>query len=102
MQAAPVKYRARNMSARDFGKRWPAQQLRPVSVRWRDAGDQVFQAVLVAREAQANELKAPLAGGLRAYETIRGEKGVLGCALTTRKGTPVWFRAGPRPRGSGA
>ena len=92
--AALAKYLDRNVSDRDFQRRWLSHQLRPASVRWTGTGNQVFQAVLVARGAAGNEAESPLAGGLRAYQRTHGENGVLGCSLTTRNGTPVWFQAG--------
>ncbi len=96
MDAALTKYRDRNVSARDFASRWLSHQLRPVSVRWNGTGNQVFQAVLVARDVAAGDTEMSLGGGLRAYQKTRGEDGVLGCSLTTRGGTRVWFQSGPQ------
>ena len=89
-----AKYRSRKVSGRDFAKRWLSHLVRPVSVRWKGKGHQVFQMVLVPREASAME---GLSGGLRSYRKNPGEGGVLGCSIVTRNGTPVWFQAGPRP-----
>jgi len=98
MNAVLAKYRDRGKSAREFVRHWPAHLLRPVSVRWHGTGNQVFQTVVVARDAAKDEMNTPLAGGLRACQTTRGENGVLGCSLTTRSGTPVWFQSGPQVR----
>jgi hypothetical protein len=89
MAAALAKYRSRNVSERDFARNWLAFMVRPVSVRWTGGGNQTFQMVLVTREASDPE-------GLRTRQKTSGEGGVLGWALTTRSGTPVWFQAGPR------
>ena len=97
-EAALAKYTSRKMSDRDFAKRWLSHLLRPVSVRWTGEGHQVFQMALATREPAANEIEVPLSGGLRAYEKTHDANGVLGCAITTRNGTPVWFQSGPQQK----
>ena len=96
MEKALAKYASRKVSDRDFARGWLSQLLRPVSVRWSGKGSQVFLMVLAARGAADNEMTAPLCRGLRSYEATRSAGGVLGCSMTTRNGTPVWFQAGPR------
>ncbi len=95
MAKSLAKFRSRKVSGRDFAKRWLSQLVRPVSVRWKGKGHQMFQMALVTREASAKE---GLSGGLRSYQKNSGEGGVLGCSIITRNGTPVWFQAGPRPK----
>ncbi|HUT12365.1 MAG TPA: chitobiase/beta-hexosaminidase C-terminal domain-containing protein [Thermoguttaceae bacterium] len=96
MEEALAKFVSRKVSDPDFAKGWLSELLRPVSVRWTGEGSQVFQMVLAMRNAADNEMQAPLSGGLRAYQTTHGPEGVLGSAVITQNGTPVWFQAGPR------
>ena len=95
MSASLAKYRSRKISARDFAKRWGSHLVRPVSVRWKGKGPQMFQMALITREASE---KDGLSGGLRSYKKTSGLGGVLGCSIVTRKETPVWFQAGPRAK----
>ncbi len=92
------KWESRKMSEKEFPKRWLSQLLRPISVRWNGKGSQVFLMTLSTRKASADEIAFPLTGGLQAYEKTRGGNGVLGCSVTTQKGTRVWFQTGPRAR----
>jgi hypothetical protein len=96
MEKALAKYVSRKVSGRDFARGWPSLLVRPVSVRWKGAGHQIFQMVLVTRDVSDNEVKTPLSGGLRSYQENHGADGALGCEIITRNGTPVWFQAGPR------
>jgi len=96
MAEALAKYRSREMSDRDFARRWLPHLVRPVSVRFTGKGHQVFQMVLATRDAAKIDRNSPLSGGLRSYEANRAAEGVLGCSITTQGGTPVWFQAGPR------
>jgi len=95
MQEALVKYRRQEMSERDFAKRWLSHLVRPVSVRWKAGGHQVFQMALVTREDLETD---QVASGLRSYQKNSGKGGVLGCTIVTRGGTQVWFQAGPLPQ----
>jgi hypothetical protein len=100
METALAESARRKVSERDFAKQWLSQLLRPVSIRWTGKASQVFQMTLATRKPTANEIDSPLSGGLRAYRNNHGPHGVLGCAVTTRNGTPVWFQAGPQRRNS--
>ena len=95
MNQSLAKYRSRKLSARDFARRWVSHLVRPVSVRWNGKGNQMFQMALAAREAST---KDGLSGGLRSHQKTTGPGGVLGWAIVTRNGTPVWFQAGPRAK----
>ena len=96
MEKALAKFVSRKVSDRDFARGWLSQLIRPASVRFSGKGHQVFQTVLATRDAAEHEMATPLSGGLRSYETNHGAERVLGCSITTRGGTPIWFQAGPR------
>jgi hypothetical protein len=76
-------------------KRWLDSLLRPVSVRWTAPGNQAVVMTLASRPEHEDILAAPFAGDLQHYEKTQGTGGVVGSAVVTRNGTPVWFQTGP-------
>ena len=96
MDEAISKWESRGMSEKDFGKRWLTQLVRPVSLYWEGEGPQLLLMTLATRDATEDETKTPLAGGPTTYKNTRGKDGVLGCSIVTRKGTEIWFQAGPK------
>jgi len=100
MESNLERYIERRVTGRNFEQRWLSHQLYPVSVRWTGEGNQVFLVVLATRPASSDEASSPLACGPRSYKKTQGRNGVLGCAVTTRNGTPAWFQSGPQRQNS--
>ncbi|MCX7046936.1 MAG: chitobiase/beta-hexosaminidase C-terminal domain-containing protein [Candidatus Sumerlaeota bacterium] len=76
-----------------FSKQAP---VRPVSVRWNGAGNQVFVTALYSRPG-GDDVAKQFDNDVREIQELKGEGGVMGCRAVTRTGAQVWFQSGPKP-----
>jgi hypothetical protein len=68
----------------------------PVSVRWTSPGDQIFVTALYTRPAVPDMAKQ-YENDVREIQELKGDGGVMGCRVVTRRGTEAWFQSGPKP-----
>ena len=85
---------ARKRPVRDVIQRYSK---RPISVRWRGAGNQVLVTLLNTRRA-ATEIGKQYDGDLSECRKLSGPAGAVGCYAVTPAGTKLWYQTGPQKR----
>ena len=85
---------ARDRPVRDVIQRYSK---RPISVRWRGAGNQALVTLLRTRPGAA-EIGKQYDGDLSECRELSGPGGAIGCYAVTPAGTKLWYQTGPQKR----